>query len=349
MQAAHPLVPYGWNERVLAAARAAADPTLPLGRVARVDRGALTAVTAAGARRLPSRGLDVTTGDWVLLSSAADPAVVDVLPRWSVLARHDAGRAVETQLLAANVDTGFVVVGLDRGLNVARLDRLLTVIWASGATPVVVLAKVDLVPAPGATVSEAERATVGVEVVAASSVTGEGVARLRELLPQGETGVVIGESGAGKSSLVNALIGTDVQATGETRADFKGRHTTRARELVPLPGGGVLLDTPGLRGVALTGMQEGGLEHTFADVLECAAGCRFADCAHAVEPGCAVQAAIAAGELDPGRVSSYHELQREVTAAARRADTRKGPTTVKRHDRLIPPLPDEQRRPPDWS
>lgn len=322
MADAHPLAPYGCDERVLARVRDVADPTLLLGRVARVDRGMLTAVTASGAERVAVRDLDVTTGDWVQLTAGEDPTVAAVLPRWSLLARHDAGRAVDTQLLAANIDVGLLVVGLDRGPNLARLDRLLTVVWSSGATPVVVLGKADLVPDPEAVASQVQHATVGVEVVVVSTVTGQGVGRLRALVPQDTTGVVIGESGAGKSSLVNALVGAPVQAIGEVRGDFKGRHTTRARELVPLPGGGVLLDTPGIRAVALAAGQEGGLDHTFADIAELAGSCRFGDCGHEVEPGCAVRAAVTAGDLDPDRVASFHALQREAAAAGRRADAR---------------------------
>lgn len=319
----HPLTAYGWSERVRALVDGASDPALPPGRVARVDRGALTAVTETGVQRLPSRGLAVTTGDWIVFRPGEEPVVVEVLPRWSALGRHGRGRAAATQLLAANVDVSFVVVGIDRDPNIQRLHRLLTLVWSTGATPVVVLAKVDLVADAGQVVADLQAAAVGVEVVAASSTDGTGIDRLRGLLPRGHTAVVVGESGAGKSSLVNALVGADVQTVGDVRErDRKGRHTTRARELVPVPGGGVLLDTPGIRGVALAAGQETGLEQTFADIVELAAGCRFADCAHDAEPGCAVQAAIRDGELDPGRLASLRALQEEAATAARRADLR---------------------------
>lgn len=322
---AHPLTPYGWNDRVAALVDGVSDARLRLGRVARVDRGALTAVTATATERVAYRDVDVTTGDWILLTAEPTAAVADVLPRWSSLRRSDPSGAAVTQMLAANIDVGFLVVGLDRdrGSNEGRLDRLLTLIWSSGATPVVVLTKCDLVPDPLQVVAEIERATVGVDVIATSSQAGQGIDALRALLPVGHTAVVIGESGAGKSSLINSLIGANVQPVGDVRrGDFKGRHTTRARELVPLPGGGVLLDTPGIRAVALAAGQEEGLEQTFADVVALASGCRFGDCSHEVEPDCAVQVAVHEGRLDGARLESFRGLQREVASAARRADQR---------------------------
>lgn len=341
---AHPLAPYGWNDRVAQLVAAAGGEGLRPARVARVDRGALTAVTAAGIERVAYRDLDVTTGDWVLLGDAPS-AVAEVLPRWSALRRSDPGGTAVTQLLAANIDVGFAVVGLDRERYEGRLNRLLTLIWSSGATPVVVLAKCDLVPDPQAAVAEVERDTVGVEVVATSSLAGQGIGPLRVQLPAGRTAVVIGESGAGKSSLVNALIGADVQAVGDVRrGDFKGRHTTRARELVALPGGGVLLDTPGIRAVALTAGQGEGLDRTFADVVALAGGCRFADCSHDVEPGCAVQRAVDDGRVDAARLESFRALQREVASAARRADERADRQASRRLGRQYKQVNDLKKR-----
>lgn len=340
--AAHPLAPFGWNDRVRALTADASGVQGRPGRVARVDRGVLTAVTESGVERLSSRGLDATTGDWVMLA-AGESTVVEVLPRWSVLARHGPGRAAVSQLLAANIDVGFVVVGLDREPNLPRLDRLLTLIWSSGAQPVVVLAKSDLADAPEQLAADIERSTVGVEVVVASAVTGRGVGPLRDLLPPGDTAVLIGESGAGKSSLVNALAGAEVQAVGGVRGgDHKGRHTTRARELVPVPGGGVLLDTPGLRSVALAAGQQPGLDHTFADVVALADRCRFADCEHDAEPGCAVREAVAEGALDPRRVASFHDLRREAASAAGRADRRGDRAASRIRARHQEQLADEQ-------
>lgn len=299
------------------------EPALRPGRVARVDRGTLTAVTARGVQRLPTRGHSATTGDWILISPTPTPNVAVVLPRWSALGRQDPGPAGGTQLLAANVDVVLIAVGLDRGLNRGRLERLLTLAWASGAVPAVVLTKADLVTTGEQTATDAEQTAIWVDVVLASSRTGQGIEHLRALIPAGRTAVLLGESGAGKSSLINALIEDEVQATETVReGDHKGRHTTHARELVALPHGGVLLDTPGIRGVGLEVGHEDGLDLAFADVVALASSCRFRDCQHLAEPGCAVEAAVADGRLDAQRLASFQSLHEEVASAARRADVR---------------------------
>jgi len=286
---------------------------------------------ALGAEDLP------TVGDWVALAlpdpGAGDgPAVIEsVLPRDSAFRRKAAGRETVAQVVAANVDTVFLVAGLDGDFNPRRLERYVTAIWESGAQPVIVLNKADL-PDRGAVpalVAEVEAVAIGVPVVALSARAGDGLEALAPHLVAGRTVALVGSSGVGKSTLVNALLGEDRQATGAVREDdSRGRHTTSHRELVPMPGGAFLLDTPGMREFALWGEGQdggdasGGLEATFADVEEIAAACRFGDCAHEAEPGCAVRAALASGALDPARHASWLKLRRELRAFAIRHDRR---------------------------
>jgi ribosome biogenesis GTPase len=244
-----------------------------------------------------------------------------VLPRTSLLERGAASGPSTTQALAANVDVVLVCAGLSGPVPVRRVERLLTLAWRSGATPVVVLTKADLHPDPAAAVRDLLPHAPGAEVVTVSAATGD-VAALAPYGTAGTTLVLLGASGTGKSTVVNALAGTELMATGETRAvDGKGRHTTTHRELVVLPSGALLIDTPGLRAVAMTGDQEG-LAQAFSDVEDLAAACRFADCGHATEPGCAVQASIAAGDLSAVRLDSWRHLQRELAFQARRTDAR---------------------------
>ncbi|MGY1811571.1 ribosome small subunit-dependent GTPase A [Blastococcus sp. SYSU D00820] len=294
------------------------------GRVARVDRGRLTVLTADGERRVhPAaavhEGTGPAVGDWVALRGEL---AVAVLPRSSAFTRTAAGRTSAAQVVAANLDTVLVVDALAGPARSRRLERYLAVAWSSGAQPVVVLTKADLCDdVPGA-VAEVAGAAPGVEVLAVSVVTGEGLSALRAVLGPGRTAAMVGPSGVGKSSLVNALTGAPVVATAAVRAaDGRGRHTTTARELHLLPGGGLLVDTPGMRELALTD-DESGVDTAYADVTELAQRCRFRDCEHRTEPGCAVAAAVAAGELDPARVPAWRKLQAEVHRQALRTDAR---------------------------
>jgi ribosome biogenesis GTPase / thiamine phosphate phosphatase len=317
----------GAGDAVLASLAAALREAVIPGRVTRAEHSLVTVLTPAGPLRAGSgRHEPACAGDYVLVSVAdpAAPVVAGVLPRRSALVRHAAGNRTEPQTLAANVDEVFVTVTARRELRLTRIERFIALAWESGATPVLVLTKADLLPpgAAGPLLTEAASVAPGADVHLVSAVTGEGIGDLSGRLGRGRTAALIGSSGAGKSSLLNALAGDDVAATMAVRdADGKGRHTTAWRELVVLGGGGAVIDTPGLRGLGMW-LDEGGLDAAFAEITELAAGCRFSDCRHDTEPGCAVTAAIEAGTLEARRLASYRKLEREAAYVARKADPR---------------------------
>ncbi|MFO0583882.1 MAG: ribosome small subunit-dependent GTPase A [Anaeromyxobacter sp.] len=261
-------------------------------------------------------------GDFVLAPPVPSPGVARVLARRSRISRNVAGRQVGEQVLAANVDVVFVVDALDAlsGDMVRRIERSVAAVVAGGATPVVLLGKSDLADELEPFLEAARAAAPGVEVRAVSGKHGIGVDGLRAHLAAGRTAAFLGPSGAGKSTLVNALLGEDVQVVGGVRErDGRGRHTTTTRRLFPLTGGGGVVDGPGIRELKL--WDGGGLERTFEEVAEVAARCRFSDCAHGGEPGCAVRAALERGELEEERVAGYLKLGAEAAAqAARRAE-----------------------------
>jgi ribosome biogenesis GTPase len=317
------LVRFGWNETIARAAREAGSPDAIAGRVVRVDKGRATVITADDTQFAKLGGRQVATGDWVLIERGA---VSEVLPRHSAFVRGDPleGKAVKEQVVAANIDVVFVVQSLTNGPNPRRLERELVLAFESGAVPVVVLTKADAVD--DATIAEAGAdiapIAAGADVIVTSARTGVGLDDLRGAASGNRTIALIGASGVGKSTLVNALVGAEVQPTGEVReGDQRGRHTTTARELVLIPGGGVLVDTPGLRAVSLWDADEG-LSRAFADIESLAAQCKFNDCSHRSEPGCAVLAAIAAGDLDRDRYDHYVRLDAELDAAERRRQGR---------------------------
>jgi len=274
---------------------------------------------ARGRRELPA------VGDWVAVRP--DPRggralIRGVLPRRTAFSRKVAGRLTEEQLVAANIDVVLVVFGLDKPVNQRAIERYLTVAERGGAAPVVVLNKVDLVADPDAARTEAEAASNGVRVRPVSARRGDGLDELRALVAPGRTMALFGPSGAGKSSLVNRLVGREVLPTGEVREwDARGRHTSVHRELVLCEWGGVLIDTPGMRELQLWDT-EGDVADSFADLAALAGDCRFRDCRHDQEPGCAVKAAVDRGDLAAGRYGSYLKLQREQEALERKQDER---------------------------
>ncbi|MDL4774560.1 ribosome small subunit-dependent GTPase A [Actinomadura xylanilytica] len=318
---------YGWTEALDSAFAEHRGAGLTPARIARVDLGRCEAVTENGlvrARISRSRYADPLlapcTGDWAALSPSPDPGLVALLPRRGAIVRSSASRSSHGQVLAANVDTVVVAVSLAVPLNRGRVERLLALAWDSGAQPVVVLTKADLAADTAGVHSEVGELAPGVEIVTTSAVTGQNMDVLTALLSG--TTVLLGPSGAGKSALGNVLLGDEVLATGAVRAqDGKGRHTTVHRELLLLPGGGVLIDTPGLRGIGLHDAADG-LAQVFAEIEHLAEDCRFSDCGHNTEPGCAVQDAIRAGELAERRLASFRKLQRENDWAASRTDSR---------------------------
>ncbi len=255
------------------------------------------------------------TGDWVLFEIKQNLAIVkQLLPRITVISRKVAGTTTEEQAISANIDIVGIVFSLDggRNYNSRTLERYLTIAWNSGAKPLVILNKADLSDAPEAIKAEAKYVAPGAEVIITSAESGEGIDILRSNIPSGKTVVFIGPSGVGKSALTNALLGNNLQKTGAIRdADKRGRHTTTNSKMIKIPKAGMLIDSPGLREIQLWGDQEG-LDSVFEEITEIASACKFRDCTHMGEPGCAVQQALAEGTLDANRYQSYLELKKEL-------------------------------------
>ncbi|MFK0252226.1 ribosome small subunit-dependent GTPase A [Streptomyces sp. NPDC090445] len=346
--AQHALAAYGWDEGWTAEFAPYAEQGLVPGRVVRVDRGQCDVVTPDGTVRadtefvVPRDPMKVVcTGDWVAVDAVGDPLYVrTLLPRRTAFVRSTSSKRSEGQVLATNIDHIVICVSLAVELDLGRIERFLALAmssssgdallhkpalsWESGAQPLIVLTKADLVPDPVALsylVQDVETAAPGVRVLTVSSLTGEGADALAGIVADG-TSVLLGISGAGKSTLANALLGAEVMAVQAAReVDGKGRHTTTTRNLLALPGGGVLIDTPGLRGVGLWDAGTG-VGQVFSEIEEYAADCRFHDCAHEAEPGCAVLAAVDAGELPHRRLESYRKLLRENQRIVAKTDAR---------------------------
>jgi ribosome biogenesis GTPase len=257
-------------------------------------------------------------GDWVVIQSldgALRGVIHGVLTRKSKFSRRNPGSRTDEQVVAANVDIAFLVSALDggRSLNLRRIERYLAIARSSGAAPIIVLNKADLCPDVAARVAEVETVSYGMPLCAVSATARTGLDALRNYLTLGITVALLGQSGVGKSAIINALLDEERQATGEVReSDRHGRHTTTRRQLILLPGGGAIIDTPGMRQIQVWG-DENNLNDTFEDISEIAADCRFNDCRHNTEPGCAVQSAITRGEIDEGRLKNYRKLQREMS------------------------------------
>ncbi|MYS11266.1 ribosome small subunit-dependent GTPase A [Streptomyces sp. SID6041] len=328
------LYAHGWDSGWAACFAPYAAQGLVPGRVVRVDRGQCDVATADGLVRADTAFVTphdplrvVCTGDWAAVDpeGASDPRYVRAcLPRRTAFARSTSSKRSEGQILAANVDHAVITVSLAVELDLGRIERFLALAWESGAQPTVVLSKADLVPDPvglSYLVADVETVAPGVQVVPLSSTTGEGLDVLSAVVAGGTT-VLLGVSGAGKSTLANALVGEDVMDVQAARdIDGKGRHTTTTRNLFVLPTGGVLIDTPGLRGVGLWDA-ETGVGQVFSEIEELAADCRFHDCAHESEPGCAVAVAIEDGSLPVRRLESYRKLLRENQRLVAKTDAR---------------------------
>lgn len=325
-----------YAEHIAGRARPDRKPNLVPGRVAVEHRGGYSLLTMQGEvwaestgrmRHEASSRADLpATGDWVAaeLHDDGHASVHAVLDRRTRFSRNIAGKATDEQVLAANIDVSFLVASLEFEVNLRKLERYLTLAWSGGTDPVVVLTKSDLAGDPEDLVYEMRRVesvALGVPVLLTSAETQAGIEDVRDQLAGNRTAVLLGSSGAGKSTLVNALTGTSDQDVRSVRGDGKGRHTTTRRELIALEGGGVLVDTPGLRGLKLWDHGDG-IAGSFADVDELASACRFRDCRHEGEPGCAIRAAIETGELARVRLDDYNKLQRELAYQRSKQDQR---------------------------
>jgi ribosome biogenesis GTPase / thiamine phosphate phosphatase len=341
--ARHPFIlnDLGWNETFCSAFESLKIPDVIPGRVVTIEKDICQVVTesgefaaqVSGRFRYEARGDNYPAiGDWLavrLLPGEPKAIIHAVLPRKSKFSRqYSGGRQLteggrtEEQIVAANIDTVFLVNGLDggRGYNIRRIERYLAVAWASGASPVIILNKADLCPDTEPFLREVERAAYGIPAYVVSAVTGLGMDAMQQYLVKGSTSALLGSSGVGKSALINALLGEERLAIGEVRkSDNEGRHTTTRRELILLPGGGAVIDTPGMREIHVWGDEEG-LDNAFQDISELAKKCRFTDCRHDQEPGCAVREALRSGGLELKHFKNYLQLQRELHHLAARQD-----------------------------
>jgi ribosome biogenesis GTPase / thiamine phosphate phosphatase len=307
----------GWDEQWAAALASEADPTLTAGRVSRIDRGISTVLTASGPVRVAAvSDLRLAVGDWVTLApdEATTGAVIlaGILPRRCAFRRVTDDAGGREQVVAANIDTVLLVDAIDGQLSARHLERYVALAFQSGAIPVIVITKADLASADEVDryVAAAQEVAAGVAIHVISAATGAGLDQLGPYLAPGRTVALLGLSGAGKSTLVNLLAGEAVLATGAVRGDGKGRHTTTYRELVPIPGGAMLIDTPGMRALSVATAAEG-VAQVFSDIEELETRCAYPNCSHTTEEGCAVMAAVGAGELSATRLASWRQLRLE--------------------------------------
>ena len=319
------LAAYGFDGR-FAALAGEYDP-LVAGRILSQEKGIYRVISGMGEQlaevsgkfryRVEAVSEYPAVGDFVMLDTndMGRAVIHHVLPRKSVFVRKAAGTAKLEQVVAANIDTVFCCMSLNLDFNLRRLERYLSTGWDSGAIPVVVLTKADLCEDISEKVREVEQAAAGVDILVTSALAGEGYEKILPYIKKGQTVALLGSSGVGKSTLINALLGEYHMSTNGLRDDDKGRHTTTHRELLLLKNGGIVIDTPGMRELGMWDVAEG-VDRAFSDIEEIAAGCRFADCRHNGEPGCAVRAAIDCGELDEARLKSYQKLRTEADYAA---------------------------------
>jgi len=323
---------YGWNERFRSLFESMTNGDLVPARVIRVDRGAALVETENGAFRATRAGNlhpegepgSPAVGDWVGVERQGDSGVIRIiLPRSGAMARRRPGAADSEQVVAANVDLVLVVESLERGPSPRRIERAAALAWDGGASPVVVLTKADICPDLQASIERAREGAPYSDVIPVSAISGLGLEAIADKLPAGSTAVLLGPSGVGKSTLINRLLDEERLAVGEVRSgDRKGRHTTTHRELVVLPAGGCVIDTPGIRELGLW-LEKNAVNTVFPEIDEAAKGCRFGDCRHESEPGCAVRDAVEGGTIDPRRLESFLRLRREAENLDRRRDESK--------------------------
>jgi ribosome biogenesis GTPase len=323
----------GWNSFFAKSFESHSQAGYTVGRVALehkdtcilyTEHGEISAEVAGKMRYLAASRQDFpAVGDWVAISvrdSEKRATIHGVLPRKSKFSRKIAGTKTDEQIVAANIDTVFLVSGLDRDFNLRRIERYLILVWDSGAHPIIILNKADLCDDIEERREEVEAIALGIPIIILSAAKNQGLNALTPYLSKGQTAALLGSSGVGKSTLSNQLIGKQVQVVGEVRqGDDKGRHTTTHRELLILPSGGLLIDTPGMREVQIWAGEES-FQETFADVEILAKQCRFHDCKHDTEPGCAVRQAIEDGTLDYQRFLNHQKLQKELDYLVRKQD-----------------------------
>lgn len=326
------LASWGWRDDMSVATPPTHAPGAVPARIIEEHRDGFRLITSSGPRRARISGrlfrtADATeerptVGDWAWVEVLGDEhaRIQGLLPRSTCLVRRAAGGATRPQVVAANVDTVFLVSSLNQDLEPRRIERYLAAIWDSGATPVLLLSKADLCADPEPVADQLAQVAMGVALHVVSAQEGLGVERVRAYLSPGTTVTFVGSSGVGKSTLINALAGEDLQLVREIRAsDDRGMHTTTSRRLLRLASGALVVDTPGMRELGLWHANDG-CEDAFPEIAEAARACRFSDCSHGGEPGCGVQAAIDSGELTPERLAAWHKLERELAFVRRRTD-----------------------------